>query len=265
MNDTSIFYFTGSCFVGQQSTRSLLVLVLAPQFVYLFFGTAFLFVGIATLLLPRPSTPPSPVLNPLNPLGTASAVSTGRQHRGVVGKVQSLVGESHRRQRATLTRVGLFACLYACVAFSVAGVTLYEWWSRDSWLRAPEPSAAPRASSKPIVQLFVLRSVASLLAGVLAAVWIWWPNVISVWRRLPPCRQPPHKCHPAAPVVRCYSTGSTSPTPHQIHHLNHLAPQHPLLRPPIVVTNSGQIPPPHRGHKKHRKHRKHHSGSETQV
>ncbi|XP_046611323.1 frizzled-4 [Neodiprion virginianus] len=282
-----------SCFVGQQSTRSLLVLVLGPQLAYLFFGLSFLIVGSATLLLPRPSVRLSPLLSPLNPSPTTASSTHsntrsqlhqqhhtlhGQQSRGVQNSVQNvfqgktgqpscatiLQADPRAHQRALLTRVGVFACGYAAIVLAVAGINFYEWLSRDSWLRAPEPSTAPKEAPRPMIQMFVMRSVASLLAGIIAAAWIWWPNLLGVWRRLPPCKQPPHKCHPA-PVVRCYSTGSTSPTPHQIHHLSHLAPQHPLLMRNAPVVNNGQVPAPYRGHKKHRKHRKHHSGSETQV
>lgn len=214
------------------------------------------------------------VLNPLNPPnGTISTTGNRQQQqRNVVcNKVQVI--ESRGKQKTVLIRVGVFAVVYFLVAITATSVTFYEWWSRDSWLKAPEPSTSPKAPSKPILQFFIIRYVVSLAAGVLAAGLIWWPNVLNIWRRLPPCKQPPHKCHPnhgviaAVPtnvVPRCYSTGSTSPTPHQTHHLNHLNPlQHPLLRTPIVT--NGHVPPVHRGYKKHRKHRKHHSGSETQV
>lgn len=246
---------TGNCFVGQQNTRSLLVLVLAPQLIYLAFGLTFLLVGMAALLLSRSSVQPSPVLNPLNP----NPILPRQQRDPTKSPV-----ETYRRQKILLTRVGIFSGVYAMVMICLTSTTFYEWWGRDSWLRAPEPSTSPKIPSRPILQFFILRLVVSLGAGVVAATWIWWPNVMNVWRRLPPCKQPPHKCHPhtvPVPVVHCYSTGSASPAPHQIHHLNHLAPQHPLLHQPIVT--NGQMP--HRSHKKHRKHRKHHSGSETQV
>ncbi|XP_012250728.2 frizzled-4 [Athalia rosae] len=258
---------TGSCFVGQQSTRSLLVLVLAPQFVYIFFGLSFLLTGMMTLLLPRPSVTPSPVLNPLTPASTLG--SRQQRSNNFLAKIPPVI-DSQQKQKSALVRMGIFACVYAAVIITAAGISFYEWWNRDSWLRAPEPSTSPKAPSKPLLQLFLIRSVATLVAGVMAAAWIWWPNVVYIWRRLPPCKQPPHKCHPhtglQVPVVRCYSAGSTTTNSHQIHHLNHLAPQHPLLRTTTPNVSNGQIiQGPYRSHKKHRKHRKHHSGSETQV
>ncbi|XP_043470137.1 frizzled-4 [Leptopilina heterotoma] len=249
---------SGSCFVGQQSTRSLLVLVLAPQFVYLTLGSTFFLVGTAALLFPRPSVSPSQVLKTLQPNPLIRNQRDGAKSPA----------ELYKRQKKLVIRIGAFICFYGLVMICLTCTIFYEWWGRDSWLRAPEPTKEPKVTSKPLLQVFILRIIVFLGAGVISAAWIWWPNAISVWRRFPPCKQPPHKCHPHAhavpvPVVRCYSTGSTTPTPHQLHHLGRLSPpQHPLLHQHPIVINSQM---PHRSHKKHRKHRKHHSGSETRV
>ncbi|KAF7381713.1 hypothetical protein HZH68_015586 [Vespula germanica] len=265
----------GSCFVGQQNARSLLVLVLIPQFVYLCLGTTFLLVGITSLLLPRPLVTPSSVVNALQQQQhhqqqqQQQLQQLQQQHPNPLIRQRDSSkspGEIHRRHKILLTRVGLFATFYAVTMFCLTSTTFYEWWGRERWLRAPEPSSSPRVPSKPLVQFFVLRLVASLGSGIVTAAWIWWPNLMNVWRRLPPCKQPPHKCHPhgvPVPVVHCFNPGSTSPTPHQIHHLGHLAPpQHSLLHQHQIVSNSSSSS--HRSHKKHRKHRKYHSGSETQ-
>lgn len=173
---------------------------------------------------------------------------------------KSSPAEIHQRQKLLLTRIGIFSCLYAALMICLTSTNFYEWWGRDTWLRAPEPSVAPRLPTRPLLQFFVLRLVAILGAGVMAAAWIWWPEVTSICRRLPHCRQPPHKCHPAS-IIHCYSTGATNPMS-QIHHLKHLTPpQHPLLHQHSIPNPQT----PHRNHKKHRKHRKYHSGSETQV
>ncbi|XP_019698400.1 frizzled-4 isoform X1 [Harpegnathos saltator] len=265
---------TASCFVGQQNTHSLLVLVLAPQFVYLSFGTTFLLVGLASLLLPRrPAVTPtttstssssssSSAAAALTALAASHANPLMRTHqREMSGK--SSPAEIHRRQKQLLTRVGIFGWLYAALMICLASTSFYEWWGRETWLRAPEPSTAPRIPSRPLLQVFVLRLVVTLGAGVMTAAWIWWPEATSLCRRISHCKQPPRKCHPV-PVVHCYNAGTAAtPVSHQIHHLTHLTPpqQHPLLHQ-HAITNP-QIP--HRNYKKHRKHRKHHSGSETQV
>ncbi|XP_024869642.1 frizzled-4 [Temnothorax curvispinosus] len=274
---------TASCFVGQQNAHSLLVLVLAPQFVYLSFGATFLLIGLATLVLPRrPAvTPTSASMSTSTSTSSSSSTAAAaaaaavltaltashanplmRPQREIPGK--SSPAEIHRRQKQLLTRVGIFGCLYAILTICLASTTFYEWWGRETWLRAPEPSTAPRIPARPLLQFFVLRVVVTLGAGVMAAAWIWWPEVTSACRKLPHCKQPPHKCHPV-PVVHCYNAATaSSPIPHQIHHLAHLTPpQHPLLHQHATIVNSQM---PHRNHKKHRKHRKHyHSGSETQV
>ncbi|KAL0112486.1 hypothetical protein PUN28_012066 [Cardiocondyla obscurior] len=273
---------TASCFVGQQNSHSLLVLVLAPQFVYLSLGTTFLLVGLATLALPRrPAVTPTSTSTSTSTSSSSSTAAAAaaaavltaltasqtnplmRPQREIPGK--SSPAEIHRRQKQLLTRVGIFNCLYATTIICLASTTFYEWWGRETWLRAPEPSTAPRVPARPLLQFFVLRLVVTLGAGVMAAAWIWWPEVSRACRRLPHCKQPPHKCHPV-PVVHCYNAGTNggTPIPHQIHHLAHLTPpQHPLLHQHAAIANTKM---PHRSHKKHRKHRKHyHSGSETQV
>ncbi|RLU17433.1 hypothetical protein DMN91_009668 [Ooceraea biroi] len=257
---------TANCFVGQQNTRSLLVLVLVPQFLYLSFGMTFLLIGLASLMLLRRRTVTSALTATSSSSSAAGAVTAAshanplmRQQREIPGKLSP--AEIHRRQKRLLTRVGIFSYLYAVLIICLTSTTFYEWWGRETWLRAPEPSTAPRVPARPLLQVFVLRLVMTLGAGVMSAAWIWWPEVTSVCRRLSRCKQPPHKCHPV-PVVHCYSAGTASPVPHQIHHLGHLAPpQHPLLHQQAIA--GSQMP--HRNHKKYRKHRKYHSGSETQV
>lgn len=271
---------TASCFVGQQNTQSLLALVLAPQFAYLSFGVTFLLVGLASLILPRrPSVMPVTSTSASSSSATAAATSTTttavstaltashatnplmRQQREMSGK--SSPAEIYRQQKELLIRVGIFACLYAVLIICLVSTTFYEWWGRETWLRAPEPSAAPRIPARPVLQFFILRLVVTLGAGILASAWIWWPEVASVCRRLSRCKQPPYKCYPVS-VVHCYNPNTASSVPRQIHHLSHLTPpQHPLLQHQHAIANSQMNP--HRNYKKYRKHRKHHSGSETQV
>lgn len=244
--------------------------MIVPQFIYLSLGAILLLIGLASLVLPRrPAVTPTPTSTSSTSSAAATVALTAshinplmRQHQREMSSKSSPV-EIYRRQKQLLTRIGIFACLYATLVICLASTNFYEWWGRETWLRAPEPSMVPRVPARPMLQFFVLRSVVTLGAGVMAAAWIWWPEVTSVCRRLSHCKQPPYKCHPV-PVVHCYSAGTAAnPVPHQIHHLTHLTPpqQHPLLHQ-HAMTNP-QIS--HRNYKKHRKHRKYHSGSETQV
>lgn len=251
------FFFLASCFVGQQNTHSLLVLVLVPQFGYLSFGTTFLLVGLASLALPRRPMPTSTSLTAAASTLTVSHTNPlTRQQREAPCKLSPI--KIYRRQKQLLTRVGIFSCLYAVLMICITSTTFYEWWSRETWLRAPEPSTTPRPPVRPLLQFFVLRLVITLGTGVITAACIWWPEVTSMYRKLLHCKQSPHKCPPLPSVVHCYNGGTTGSVS---HHLGHLTPpQHPLLHQ--RTTNSHM---PYRNHKKYRKHRKHHSGSETQV
>lgn len=142
------FCVSGICFVGQQSTKSLLSLVLAPQFFYFALGVTFLIIGIAALLMPRPSAKiamaasPAPMLNPV--------------HQNPLIRNQKDPVEFQKRQKILVVRVGAFASIYALMVLCLTCCNFYEWWGRDSWLRAPEPSATPRSPSKPILQVGLL-------------------------------------------------------------------------------------------------------------
>lgn len=257
-----LFFVPASCFVGQQNTHSLLALVLAPQFVYSSLSTTFLLIGLASLALPRrPTVMPTSTTTAASALTASHTNPLTRPQREAPGKLSPI--KTYQRQKQLLTRVGIFSCLYTMLMICITSTTFYEWWGRETWLRAPEPSAAPRAPARPLLQFFVLRLVITLGAGVITGACIWWPEVTNTYRKLLHCKQSPHKCSPLPSVVHCYNPGGTTGSvPHQIHHLGHLTPpQHPLLHQ-HTMTNSQM---PYRNNKKYRKHRKHHSGSETQV
>lgn len=276
--------------MGQQSTRSLLLLVLGPQLVYLVLGMTFILIGVAGLLLHRDS----------NPAVTGLIVNSGQHTNPLVRnrEASKSPADIYKRQKSLVTRIGVFACFYTFVMICLTGTLWYEWWGREAWLRAPEPSSGPKVPSRPLLQFFIIRLIVSLGGGAVAAAWIWWPEVSDVCRKLTPCNQPPYKCHPHAtlPVLHCYSSpGSTSPTNHhrhqQLHHLNHFptnqpqqttspaSHQHPSFKnsqltlpqispplpPPAALARSlpGRTTPRKKHSRKYRK--QYHSGSETQV
>ncbi|XP_043278601.1 frizzled-4 [Venturia canescens] len=282
---------TGSCLVGQQSTRSLLLLVLGPQLVYLILGTMFILIGATGLLLHRDSDPVMPGL-----------IVNSSQHTNPLVRnrdASKSPADIYKRQKSLVTRIGVFACFYTFVMICLTGTLLYEWWGRDSWLRAPEPSSGPKVPSRPLLPFFIFRLIVSLGGGAVAAAWIWWPKFSDVCKKLTTCNQPPYKCHPHAatlPVLHCYSSpGSTSPTNHhrqQLHHLSHftnqpqqtspgshISHQHPSVKnsqitlpqvsppppppPPLARSLSGRTTPRKKHSRKYRK--QYHSGSETQV
>lgn len=250
-----MFYFsvTGTCFVGQQKTRSLLLLVLVPQLIYFTIGSTFLILGLSTITFVRPSINKNiPSINTL----TTNPLVRQRELRSPI--------EIQRRQKLQLIRLGTFGCYYALIMIVIIWITFYEWWGRDSWLRAPEPSAVPKVPERPQFPLFVLKIIFGLGGGAISAAWIWWPSLINILRKLSPCKQSPYKSHPphALPVMHCYTPTSTNSLPHQIHHLGHI----PQPQGHLHQHHQRSMSLPHRSsHKKMRKHRKYHSGSETQV
>ncbi|KAK0091011.1 hypothetical protein PV326_003878 [Microctonus aethiopoides] len=259
----------GNCFVGQQNTRSLLLLVLTPQCVYLFTGMIFLIFGIVPFLRQsrQLTTTLSPILNtihPMNPLVTRREATS--------------FAKLHKKQRIILIRFGVFAYFYAMAMICITSVTFYEWWGRDSWLKAREPSSIPRIPSRPQFYLFILKLVVFLSAGATAAGWIWFPNLIRIWKKMPlPYSNKDsgnHKYHPHAliPVIHsCQTNASVRPVTFcQIHHHHHLSSDltgsSSIAEQQHYSMVSGTENSPRRSHKSRRKSaRKYRSGSETQV
>uniref|UniRef100_T1J7J7 Frizzled-4 n=1 Tax=Strigamia maritima TaxID=126957 RepID=T1J7J7_STRMM len=89
---------TATCYVGQQSTLSLFIFVLVPQFVYLIFGAGFILVGF---------------------------LRTRYQQRKL--SISS-------KAEVFLFRVGIFSFLYMIPAVCVFGTNIYEYMNRENWL-----------------------------------------------------------------------------------------------------------------------------------
>ncbi|CAH0400805.1 unnamed protein product [Chilo suppressalis] len=187
---------TGTCFVGNQSSKSLLALVIVPETICLLLGTVFLATGLRAILQ-RPT-----------PVAAPATLLTAPQ--------QQITDQS-------LLRLGAFAALYAVPSTCILATWVYEYAWRDDWLAAPVPTAEPSTHPHPAFWVFLFRIFASQILGVMVAVWIATPRLKALWRKIAgPRKQPPLTKCPSGPpptplTLHCYSTHSHSLSRSQMH------------------------------------------------
>ncbi|RVE45443.1 hypothetical protein evm_009878 [Chilo suppressalis] len=187
---------TGTCFVGNQSSKSLLALVIVPETICLLLGTVFLATGLRAILQ-RPT-----------PVAAPATLLTAPQ--------QQITDQS-------LLRLGAFAALYAVPSTCILATWVYEYAWRDDWLAAPVPTAEPSTHPRPAFWVFLFRIFASQILGVMVAVWIATPRLKALWRKIAgPRKQPPLTKCPSGPpptplTLHCYSTHSHSLSRSQMH------------------------------------------------
>lgn len=223
--------------MGNQSTGSLLTLVIIPQLIYLGFGCVLLLLGFRALLK-SPSPAAIPALQP------QAAPHNPHVRKDSAGEVN-------------LLRFGIFAVIYTVPTAFIIASWLYEYFSRDSWLAAVKPSTAPSIAPKPSLWVFLLRILMMQILGVLTSFWVMSPKALQSWKTVfgrmgPQTYKPaPLKCVVAQPIpIHYYATP-------QIH----IVPKR---------THSHSKYPTH-GHSGHRKPRLHHShqlplpGGETML
>ncbi|XP_028041903.1 frizzled-4 [Bombyx mandarina] len=195
---------TGTCFVGNQSTKSLLALVIVPEAICLLLGCVFLSSGLrAVLRKPVPVHTPALLLNAPQP---------------------------HTDQ--SVLRLGAFAALYAVPSACILATWVYEYAWRDEWLASPVPSSEPSTHAHPAFWVFLFRIFAIQILGVMVAVWIATPRLKALWRRVTGPRKPvPPKC-PTGPTqapltLHCYATH-----PHTIARHPYNPTKYATYRPP---------------------------------
>ncbi|GFS09269.1 frizzled-4 [Elysia marginata] len=213
MRDVDADELTGTCFVGNQKTSTLMGFAIAPHAVYLIIGTGFLAAGFISRyrsgrggastksysartmdksqqqhLQPHNNQLHQQQHQPaITPLSTSS------------GCTSSLPGRSE--DKFLLLRIGLFSLLYTVPAACVLGCLLYEYLVRDSWYKGdplPKMSTvpfslmskppvtltplAPAPSSSPNVGLFTLKLFMSLVMGTTSGVWVLINKKLGAWR-----------------------------------------------------------------------------------
>ena len=134
---------TGLCYVGNQSSESLMGFILAPLFVYLLLGTSFLLAGFVALFRIR------------------------RHVRNDGMKTDKL--------EALMIRIGVFSVLYTVPATCVIACNFYEYTNRLPWQQ-------PDSQRRPNIEIFMLKIFMSLVVGITSGMWIWSSKTINAWR-----------------------------------------------------------------------------------
>ncbi|XP_063625879.1 frizzled-4 [Cydia splendana] len=201
---------TGTCFVGNQSSKSLLALVIIPEAICLLLGCVFLSSGLrAVLRRPAPVPAPSALLNaPPQP---------------------------HTDQ--SVLRLGAFAALYAVPSACILATWVYEYAWRDEWLSTPMPSSEPSTHARPAFWVFLFRIFATQILGVMVAVWIATPRLKALWRRLSGPQKPAaSKCPPGPPptpmTLHCYAAHAHTLPRHTHKYATYRPPQQHSYRKP---------------------------------
>ncbi|XP_022121681.2 frizzled-4 [Pieris rapae] len=195
---------TGTCFVGNQSSKSLLALVIIPEAICLLLGSMFLASGLRTVLRrPTPVPVPGPLLNaPSHP-------------------------QPHTDQ--SILRLGAFTALYAVPSACILATWIYEYTWRDDWLTGPVPSSEPSTQPRPALWVFLFRIFATQVLGVMVAVWIATPRLKALWRRISSPRKPVIAKSPVGPPPAPLSMHCYAGHPHTLNRHSH---KYATYRPP---------------------------------
>ena len=159
---------TSMCFVGNQSSETLMAFVIAPHIVYLAIGTSFLIAGFIALFRIRKHV---------------------RQDGLKTDKLEVL-----------MVRIGIFSVLYTVPATCVIACYVYEYVNRQGW-------HLPGTDNHPSMVIFMLKIFMSLVVGITSGMWIWSSKTINSWRnflsRL--CSSGPERKTPQFPQYSYYA------------------------------------------------------------
>ncbi|XP_047484254.1 frizzled-5-like [Penaeus chinensis] len=142
----------GICYVGNQDINNLRGFVLAPLFIYLVVGSAFLLAGFVSLFRIR---------NVIK-----------QQGRTKTEKLEKL-----------MIRIGVFSVLYTVPATIVIGCYFYEQLYVDEWQDGLVCPCSPHKGRKPDFSVLMLRYFMTLVVGITAGFWIWSGKTLDSWSR----------------------------------------------------------------------------------
>ncbi|CAN0356979.1 unnamed protein product [Lampetra planeri] len=152
---------TGVCFAGLNSVDALRGFVLAPLFVYLLVGTAFLLAGFVSLFRIR----------------TVMKDDDG-------GKREKL--------EKLMVRIGVFSVLYTVPATVLIACYFYEQAFRAQWERSWAARSCrelgvacplrPYPPMKPDFAVLMIKYLMTLVVGITSGFWIWSGKTLQSWR-----------------------------------------------------------------------------------
>ncbi|KAK2716659.1 frizzled-4-like [Artemia franciscana] len=150
---------TGMCFVGNQSSDTLLRFVIIPELIYLVIGAGFMASG---LLSACSSTP--------NHTALVQVPAPQRGH-----SLHIPVQQPDTETAQSSKRLCIFSVLFFVPMVCVLCFHLNEYFSRELWLTQLQ---RPR-----IVEIFMLKIFMCLIGGVICALWVWVAKAAGGWGR----------------------------------------------------------------------------------
>ena len=153
------FFFAGMCFVGNQSSDTLLRFVIIPELIYLVIGAGFMASG---LLSACSSTP--------NHTALVQVPAPQRGH-----SLHIPVQQPDTETAQSSKRLCIFSVLFFVPMVCVLCFHLNEYFSRELWLTQLQ---RPR-----IVEIFMLKIFMCLIGGVICALWVWVAKAAGGWGR----------------------------------------------------------------------------------
>uniref|UniRef100_A0A0X3NV48 Uncharacterized protein n=1 Tax=Schistocephalus solidus TaxID=70667 RepID=A0A0X3NV48_SCHSO len=205
----------GICSVGRQNTRTMLIFMLVPQFLFLLLGLV-AFVVCAFYLHKLGRLPDRKRFDCLVPSATMShldatparcltfqvdqqgyldpsydGINTSEASSACFSGQVCCCCRRSLRWDGISTRLGFFTLLYVIPAISIFICDFYEFLFRDSWL-AGDPSTAVSSLLQSHAQfrgritpeIFLLRTFMSLVTGLATCLWLLSIKGIEPWRHL---------------------------------------------------------------------------------
>ncbi|KAI1292107.1 Frizzled-1 [Halotydeus destructor] len=158
---------TGVCFVGVFNQSALKYFVFYPSLICLLVGFFFLLAGFVSLWHVR--------------------------------TIMKKDGTKTDKLEKLMLRIGFFAVLYICPTFLLLACYYYEQTSLDSWILSWQSEVCQRKEyaipcpllgagrelrpAKPYFSVFLLKYVATVMAGITSGFWIWSEKTINSWSK----------------------------------------------------------------------------------
>lgn len=182
---------TGLCFVGYQSTSTLLIFVIIPSAFYISVGVTFLILRYYYILLAKQQKVDSSlrVRHPSHHSSSSSHHSGVHHWTNPVAFTTGLGNCCNPRGSEELlhARISFFTYFYLFPAIWILVTNIYEYINRDSWYQSVShghPASGHWSQPKPNVEIFTLKIFFSFVAGILSGLWIWSSkSPVAMWSR----------------------------------------------------------------------------------
>lgn len=154
--------FSGICYVGSQSTNTLLIFVVIPSAFYLM--TCLIFLVMASFWQkdssPACANNDSICLSNRNRAGSNFSFVSHATHATSLHLISSCQNSPQERLKPIIVQLTIFAFFYSVPATCVLVAHIYEYLNRDNWY-------LNGSQSVPNAEIFILKIFMSLIVGLL--------------------------------------------------------------------------------------------------